>query len=653
MSDNLIGLMFEIAANPAKAEAALAHLKASAVAESGEISSIWSTAMNAITGPTAIAFGGMTALGGSMLEAANKAAEMGNRIYEASEKTAMSAEALSGLMALSKETGKSFESLSTSFARATVNIAKAADSGKGALADLFTAAQLQSLKLKPVDEQMHTVLQRIFALTNAGERNQALQALMGRGWQENVGILKMLANEGYGPAIEQAKKLHVYYDDKAAQDAHTFGIEMRQIQGEVSGLGLIIGRELLPHFTEWLAELHTVNYEAQLLQIGLEAQGISIINFSRKVEAARMLLQLNLVGAYQQFRQTGGIFDDQLAALAKRATEVFTAEHAAMVKFKQDLDALTAGAEGAGQGAPGGPGGGPAAALANDFRKYGPTIQQLTKQVSVAIDGITKSENDSITSLTLWEIQQQKETYQALPLWQHALEGLPGVFSKNDFEVNVLTKDVSTQAKAVNLAKRAMDGLAASMDNAGGKSSETSQKFMQAAQAMAQMAEKAQEAADKGEDAKPGQQIEGMMQIAATALLTYKQRAVVEAIYYAAKSAAAFATGDYWAGAEFALASGLFAEAAGTASKSSSNGGGGSQSSDSRGGGSGSRAGSDSGSGGGAGMPGSGTTIHMHIQGMVSADTMQQFFAQANSMVKGGQLVLTASNALYNGPKMG
>ena len=322
MSEGVIGLLLSVGMDNKPAQAALAELRASTVAETGEISNIWSSALNAITGPTAIAVGGIVGIGGAMLEAANKAAEMGNQIYEASEKTGMSAETLSGLAAVSKETGKSFESLSSAFARGALNIAKAADSGKGKLAELFTTAQLESLKLKPVDEQMHVVLQRIFALNNVGERNLALQALMGRGWQENVGILKMLATEGYGPAIEQAKKLHIYYDDKAAQQAHTYGIEMRQLQGEISGLGLAIGRELLPHLTEWLAELHTVNYEVQLLEIGLKAQALSLIN-------------------------VGGIFDKQLDALAAKATDVFMAEHAALQKFKQEIEDMGKGAEGA------------------------------------------------------------------------------------------------------------------------------------------------------------------------------------------------------------------------------------------------------------------------------------------------------------------
>lgn len=327
MSEGIVGLLLSIGMDNKPAKEALAELRASTVAETGEISNIWSSALNAITGPTAIAVGGIVGIGGAMLEAANKAAEMGNQIYEASEKTGMSAETLSGLAAVTKETGGNFEGLNVALARAGANLSKAIsapgqESSKILAQVMGGAKNLADLGLRPMDERLQAVLHRIFSMNDAGQRNLALQELLGRGWQENVTVLKMLATEGYGPAIEQAKKLHIYYDDKAAQQAHAYGIEMRQLQGEVSGLGLAIGRELLPHLTEWLAELHTVNYEVQLLEIGLKAQALSLIN-------------------------VGGIFDKQLDALAAKATDVFTAEHTALQKFRQEIEDMGKGAEGA------------------------------------------------------------------------------------------------------------------------------------------------------------------------------------------------------------------------------------------------------------------------------------------------------------------
>ena len=87
----------------------------------------------------------------------------------------------------------------------------------------------------------------------------------------------------------------------------------------------------------------------------------------------------------------------------------------------------------------------------------------------------------------------------------------------------------------------------------------------------------------------------------------------------------------------------------GGGSRSGGGSGGGSQSSYGRGGGG---AGGSS-SGGGAATPGSGTMIHVHVQGLISPDNLTQVMSQMSTLVKGGQATLNATNALYNGEKLG
>ena len=163
-----ITTVLEIAADPSKAIAAIEELKVENEEGAAEVSGTWSTAMSALLNPTTLALGAVTGLGGAMFELGEKSVEAGNKIYEASEKTGLSAEALSGVMAIAKTTGKSFESLSTAFGRASVNLAKATETGKGSDCRPLYTAELQSLKFKPVDEQMQIVLKRIFALNERG-----------------------------------------------------------------------------------------------------------------------------------------------------------------------------------------------------------------------------------------------------------------------------------------------------------------------------------------------------------------------------------------------------------------------------------------------------------------------------------------------------
>jgi hypothetical protein len=373
----VIKLGLQINADSSQAEAAVEHLRASTVAGCSNISSAWSGVMSAITGPTGIALGALTAFGGGMLEAANKAAEMGGKIYEAHEKTGLASASLSGLMAVSKETGGNFEGLTIALGRAGVNLEKTRESGGQTNELLFAmmggAKGLAELGLKPMDEQLQVVLHRIFGLSNEQQRNTALSELLGRGWQSNFAVLKLLAEQGYGPAIEQAKKLHVFFDDKAAQQAFQYTIQMRQLKAEISGLALVVGQELVPKITEWLAQLHTIPYEIQLLKIGIEAQALSMLNI-------------------------GGIFNKQLDALAAKATDVFTAEHLALIKYKQDIDGLAAGSEHADE---------PMLKLAKAAKELKDHFRELRPEIPALVEAIYRFRE----SLAAEEVHREVEAF--------------------------------------------------------------------------------------------------------------------------------------------------------------------------------------------------------------------------------------------------
>jgi hypothetical protein len=436
-----LGLLFEMNGDPTKALAAMAQLDAASVASSTKVSTLWSDAMNTISGPTGIALGLFTGLGGAALDMASKWADAGNQIYEASEKTGMSAEALSGVLALSKETGKSFEGVANVFARGERAIAQAADTGKGALTSLFSQAQLQALKLKPVDEQIQTVLHSIFALSNQGERNRQLQALLGRGWMENVSVLKLLATEGYGPASEQAKKLNLNFDEKSAREAHDYTIQMHQLSAELSGLGLIVGREVVKPLSNWLAQLHTIPYEIELLRIGLKAQATSMLN-------------------------VGGVLDKQLDNLAKRATDVWVAEHLALQKYAADIASLAAGAA---AGAEGGPLGqaaaatGKAAAATRDYAEAADKLRVVLPPVIEEMQRIEKSKADQVIKKQALALLDYGKNFQPLasgplsvPNFNVALDQNLGLFEKLPPYVEQTAVSEGVFAHAVYVATQAL-----------------------------------------------------------------------------------------------------------------------------------------------------------------------------------------------------
>lgn len=214
-----------------------------------------------------VGVGAVTALGAAMFELANKAAEVGAKMFEAHEKTGLTTESLSGINAIAKLTGESFDGLTVALARAGVNLEKAiinpgTSSGKVLAGVMGSTRALTELGLKPMDERMQTVLKRIFELNDGGQRNTALQALMGKGWMQNVETLKYLAEQGFGPAIEQAKKFGLFFDAEAAQRAKEFQVAWKDVKGELESLALIMGAKLLPAITDvtkgWMTLLAVV-----------------------------------------------------------------------------------------------------------------------------------------------------------------------------------------------------------------------------------------------------------------------------------------------------------------------------------------------------------------------------------------------------------
>ncbi len=222
------------------------------------------------------------------IELADKAAEMGARIAEASEKTGMSAEHLSGLSAISKVTGESFDSLTTSLARAGQRLESAIlNPGAGAGAVLAQvmggAKELANLGLVPMDDALQTVLAHIFEFNNVGERNVALNALLGKGWQTNIETLKLLAEQGFAPAMAEAHRLGMYFDAFSAKQAKEYMVATRELKAEIAGLGVAIGKELMPYVKEWIA-----NWQGMTPRI---------VSWGYAVKGAILAIQGNLGGA--------------------------------------------------------------------------------------------------------------------------------------------------------------------------------------------------------------------------------------------------------------------------------------------------------------------------------------------------------------------
>jgi methyl-accepting chemotaxis protein len=259
---NPLRLAIEVALDSENAKEAIEGFKGvveSAVdALKGNFTSLTS-AVEGSAGALGILTGVVGAAGAGLFELASHAAEVGTQIYEAGERTGFTAEKLSGLMALSKETGGNFEGLTLALSRAGVNLEKTSE-GAGKLNPLLYqimggAQGAAELGLKPMDDRIQEVLKSIFELHDVGQQHAALQELMGRNWMHNVEALKLLAEQGYGPAIEQAKKFGVFFDAEAARRAREFTMEWNTLKAEFSSFALILGEKVMPAVESFMVSM--------------------------------------------------------------------------------------------------------------------------------------------------------------------------------------------------------------------------------------------------------------------------------------------------------------------------------------------------------------------------------------------------------------
>jgi uncharacterized membrane protein YgcG len=227
------------------------------------------------------------------------------------------------------------------------------------------------------------------------------------------------------------------------------------------------------------------------------------------------------------------------------------------------------------------------------------------------IDGVTKAQNDSITSLALWEVWQQKEAYQILPLYRRELEGLAPVFQQN--------------IKLTDQHTFAMD------------------KFGQAMKSdvVAQI----------------DQATIGLVGLVAGR----RAQAAVEVIWETARGVACLAEGAWPPNPAAIAAAALHFEAAAQYGIMAGTGGGSRSGGAGSGGGSSDRYGAGGGggsstTGGGAAGPGShGPTIIWHQIGpMVGTmqDLARTLTSVTNQLAQSGQLKVVATTALTNGPKV-
>ena len=201
--------------------------------------------------------GAAVEFGHVIYEMTDRVAEMGETALRAAEKTGASVEAMQQWSWAAKQVGVDADNLNRAFAMMEVHVGGAIKGNKESIG----ALKLVGIGMREVRElskdpgaMFGRIIEGFQNLKNPTAQAVAAQALFSRSWIEMAPLLKV-PREEVAELMAQLEKAHVVMTKEDAEASLKF-IQAKQNMGlAVSGLGVRIGRTLLPRITEVIEKI--------------------------------------------------------------------------------------------------------------------------------------------------------------------------------------------------------------------------------------------------------------------------------------------------------------------------------------------------------------------------------------------------------------
>lgn len=334
----MLSLGFLLRADAGEAKAALEGLKAQTEAITSGIEGDFSKASAGIVSkltvmlPTfGLVAGAVAAVGGAIYEMANKASEMGAKLYDASQATGVSVEMLQGLQLAGKQVGVSMEMIERAAAHLTLQISNLSTSGSQAgkaLHEIGLSATYANGKSKSLSDLLPEIADRFEHMKNGADKLAIASALFGA----RVGM-KMIPvlNEG-GKALQELTRRAVEYSgvnqDVADRDKK-FQDSLIILKSEFAGLAGRVGQVLIPTL---LFLFHQVGAEVE----AFKALGLWIDKLWHEFDLFSMKISHSTAGIAEQERKIKAL-DEAIKATVYHE-EHFGESIAAAAKLQAGFD---------------------------------------------------------------------------------------------------------------------------------------------------------------------------------------------------------------------------------------------------------------------------------------------------------------------------
>lgn len=256
-----------------------------------------------------VAVFGVTA---KLFELSKSASEFGSKIFDASQKTGLGAEALSAMKLAADQSDTSFEQVSKSVSKFSLLIDDAARGSKEATAQLTRLGLDPQSAINNLEGSLTKVFQRIQETRNPIERAGLASAAFGKKLgAELLPFIDQFSGDLPG-LIKRAKELGATMTNENARAADEFGDVMVDLETQLASIGRTIGLAVMPEFTrmaremsDWLVENRstvqqwgTVTSETVSGVIGYYDDLTAAIKRNRE-EASKQPLQIPGGGRYQ------------------------------------------------------------------------------------------------------------------------------------------------------------------------------------------------------------------------------------------------------------------------------------------------------------------------------------------------------------------
>jgi len=195
----------------------------------------------------------MTAVGGavvsSLVAMTKKAADYGDKINDLRQRTGIAAKTLTSLKLSADMSGTSLEKVAIGMKGLATRMVDATRGGKESIS-MFSRLGVevtdQNGKLRGMESVLFDVADKFAGMEDGAAKTEMAVKLFGRSGMDMIPMLN-LGSKGLKENADEAQRLGLVLDDKAAAASDRFNDEMEKLKGSLMGVGLQIGQTLIPY----------------------------------------------------------------------------------------------------------------------------------------------------------------------------------------------------------------------------------------------------------------------------------------------------------------------------------------------------------------------------------------------------------------------